>query len=163
MAQKKNNNKKDRGANRRAGNSPVLTAEQKRTKLAKELRIKPKTKAFVDELLNNPTISQTEAYIRTHETESRVTARNAAARLLQKPAVIGYKDSAVGKAKRKIVSLVDSENESIALKASESIIDRVEGKAVQKSEHINRTVEVKLDLTGVRLGSHAIQAPTIEQ
>ncbi|UOF77972.1 hypothetical protein [Caudoviricetes sp.] len=156
MATVKNNNRPDRGKNRKAGNAPELTAEEKRTALAKQLGIKPKTKEFIDLMNDNPKLSATEAYIRTHETESRVTAGTAAHKLLKKPSVIGYKDAAVKKAKRRIVTLVDSSNESIALKASQDIIDRNEGKSVQKTENLSRTVEVKLDLTGVRLGAHYI-------
>jgi hypothetical protein len=69
-----------------------------------------------------------------------------------------YKASAVGKAKRRIVSLVDSPNEGIALKASESIIDRVEGKAVQRSENTSKVLKVSLDLSGTRIGSHYLKA-----
>lgn len=154
----KNNQRADRGANRKAGNEPKAeTVAEKKQRLAKQYGIKPKTKAMVDLMNDNPKLSATEAYIQTHETESRITAKNAASKLLQRPTVIGYKDSAVGKAKRRIVSLIDSENESIALKASESVIDRNEGKAIQKSENTSRTVEVKLDLTGLRIGSHYLQ------
>lgn len=162
----KNNNRADRGKNRRAGNAPRLSAEQERAALAKQLGIKPKTKEFVDLLNENPTMSQTEAYIRTHATNSVKTAKSEASKLLQRPAVIGYKDSAVKKAKRRVVELVSSTNESVALKAAESIIDRNEGKAVQKSESINKTVELKLDLTGERLGAHyvdVVQPPLIEE
>lgn len=160
MATKTNNNRTDRGKNRKAGNDKGLTAGEKREVLAKTLRLRPKTKEFVDEMLANPKISATEAYIRTHETESRVTAKVEASKLLTKPNVIGYKQSAVGKAKRRVIELVDSTNESIALKASTEIIDRNEGKAVQKSENLSRTVEVKLDLTGVKMGTHYLNQPT---
>lgn len=156
---KANNQRADRGKNKKSGNEAKLTAEQKRDLLAAQLKIKPKTKAMVDLLLDNPKLSQTDAYIATHKTDSRITAKNAASKLLHKPAVIGYKDSAVKKAKLRIITLVDSSNESVALKAAESIIDRNEGKAIQKSENTNRTVEVKLDLTGVRIGGHYL-APT---
>lgn len=149
-----NNNRADRGANRKAGNAPKLTAEEKRRVLAKQYGIKPKTKEFIDLMNDNPKLSATEAYLRTHQTENRITAGNAASKLLKTPGVIGYKDAAVKKAKRRIVSLVDSTNESIALKASQDIIDRNEGKSVQKNETVSRTVEVKLDLTGVKLGNH---------
>lgn len=154
----KNNNRADRGKNRKAGNAPKLSTEEKKDRLAKQLGIKPKTKEFIDLMNDNPKLSATEAYIRTHKTESRITAKNAASKLLQKPSVIGYKDSAVRKAKRRIVELVDSSNESIAIKASQDIIDRNEGKAVQKSESVNKTVEVKLDLSGVRIGSHYLSS-----
>ena len=156
----KNNNRADRGANKKAGNAPKLTAEDKNTRLAKQLRIKPRTKAMVDKLLDNPSMSQTQAYIETHETNNRETARIEASKLLTKPNVAIYKDSAVRKAKSRIVALVNSDNENIALKASQDIIDRTEGKATQKTESVNKTVEVKLDLTGVRLGAHYV--PSIE-
>lgn len=151
---KTNNNRADRGSNRKAGNAPTKSPAEKKQDLAKQYGIKPKTKAMVDLMTDNPKLSATEAYLRTHETESRITAGNAASRLLKRASVVGYRDSAVGKAKRRIVSLIDSDNESIALKASESVIDRNEGKAIQKNESTSRTVEVKLDLTGVRIGSH---------
>lgn len=157
---KPNNNKAARGANRKAGNAPKLSAEAKRAALAKQLGLKPKTKAMIDLLESNPKLSQTEAYIRTHMTNSRKTAGIEASKLLKKPSVIGYRDSAVKRAKLRIVTLVDSSNESIALKASESIIDRNEGKAVQKQDITSRTVEVKLDLSGVRIGAHYMPSAT---
>jgi hypothetical protein len=150
----KNNNRADRGANRKSGNDPKLSAEEERDLLAKQFRIKDSTKQFVDELINNPKQDIGEAYLKTHKTLSKRNASTAGSKLLKKPAVIGYKDSAVGKAKRRIVSLVDSSNESIALKAADSIIDRNEGKAVQKNETTSKVVEVKLDITGLRIGAH---------
>lgn len=158
----KNNQRADRGKNRKTGNAPNETPEQKKQRLAKQYGIKPKTKDFIDMLNDNPKLSATEAYIRTHQTTNRITAGTAANKLLKKPSVIGYKDSAVKRAKRRIVQLVDSDNESIALKASESIIDRNEGKAVQKNENLSRTVEVKLDLTGVKLGNHYLTPAQVD-
>lgn len=158
----KNNNRADRGANKKAGNSPRLTAEEKKRILAKQLRLRPKTVAMVDMLLENPKLTQTEAYMRTHDTDNRKNAGIQASKILNKPSVQIYKDSAVRKAKSRIVSLVDSENESIALKAATDIIDRTEGKAVQKNETTTKTVEVKLDLTGVKLGNHYIKPEMIE-
>lgn len=157
---KTNNNRPDRGKNRKAGNSPELTAEQITQQVAKELRIRPKTKALYDEVINNPKITQREAYIKTHKTNSPKTADVEASKLLNSPKYAIYKATAVGKAKRRIVALVDSGNENIALKASQDILDRTEGKATQKTESVNKTVEVKLDLTGVRLGAHYV--PSIE-
>ena len=162
----KNNNRADRGANRKAGNAPQLSPEQKKSQLAKDLRLKPKTKQMVDNLIDNPKLSQTQAYIDTHDTTNRKTAAIAASKLLQKPNVQIYKQSAVIKAKKRVVQLVDSDNEAIALKASDSIIDRVEGKPLQKNETTQRTVEVKLDLTGLRIGAHylpSVPLPMIEE
>lgn len=150
----KNNQRADRGSNRKAGNDAKETPEQKRQRLAKELGLKPKTVAMIELMENNPKLSQTEAYIRTHETNSRKNASIEASKLLNKPSVRIYKDSAIRKAKKRIVSLVDSENEQIAFKASADILDRTEGKAAQKTEHTSRVVRVEVDLTGVKLGNH---------
>ena len=158
----KNNQKAARGKNRKAGNAPKLTAEQQNDLLAKQLRIKPKTKAMVDLLHANPKLSQTEAYIRTHETNNRTVAKNEASKLLTKPSVMIYKASAVKKAKERIVSLVDSDNENISLKASQDILDRTEGKAQQKNGDVSRTVHVSLDLTGVKLGNHYLTTKQLD-
>ena len=158
----KNNNRADRGKNKKTGNAPKLTAEDKNTQLAKQLRIKPNTKAMVDKLLANPGMSQTQAYIETHETNNRTVAKNEASKLLTKPSVMIYKASAVKKAKERIVSLVDSDNENISLKASQDILDRTEGKAQQKNGDVSRTVHVSLDLTGVKLGNHYLTTKQLD-
>lgn len=153
----KNNNRADRAKNRKAGNSPRLSAEEQKTALARQLRIKPRTKAMVDMLEEDKSLSQTEAYIRTHETSSRKNAAIAASKILKKPNVQIYSNSVVKKAKTRIGSLVDSSNESIALKASQDIIDRTEGKAIQRNETTSKTVTVSLDLSGLRIGAHYIR------
>jgi len=152
----KNNQRADRCKNRKTGNAPELTPEQKRKQLAKQLGLKPKTIEMIELMENNPKLSQTEAYIQTHETDNRKVASVEASRLLAKPSVQIYKDSAIRKAKRRVVSLVDSNNEQIALKASQDILDRTEGKAQQKSGDTSRTVRVEIDLTGVKLGNQQV-------
>ena len=82
---------------------------------------------------------------------------------MKSPSVIGYKDSAVKKAKRRVIELVDSSNENTALKASQDIIDRNEGKAIQKSETTSKVVTVKLDIGGARLGAHYIRPEQIAE
>lgn len=154
----KNNSRPDRGKNRKHGMIEVLTVAQERERLAKQYRIKHKTKLVIDELMDNPQLTHAQAYMKHHSTTNKNTASTAVTKLLKKPSVIGYQASAVGKAKRRVIELVDSKNESVALKASESIIDRTEGKAVQKTENLTRTLEVKLDLSGVRIGAHHVQA-----
>lgn len=158
----KNNQRLDRAANRKAGNAPELSPEEKRLDLIKQLRLKPNTIKMLELMESEKGISQTEAYIQTHMTNNRKVAAVEASRLLASPNVQIYKQSVVKKAKRKIGLLIDSDNESIALKASQDVIDRTEGKAIQKSENIQRTVTVKLDIGGVRIGAHYIrpQEPT---
>lgn len=157
----KNNNRPDRGRNRKAGN--IINEIPEEELLAKQLKIRRRTKNFVDLLNSDPSISQTEAYIRTHDTNNRKTASIEASKLLSKPSVQIYSRSAVSKAKKRIVELVDSKNESIALKASDSILDRTEGKPTQKTENLSKTVEVKLDLTGSRIGNHYVTGQLIDQ
>lgn len=153
----KNNQRLDRAGNRKSGNAPELTPEEKRVDLIKQLGLKPKTVEMLELMENNPKLSQTEAYIQTHATNNRKVASVEASRLLAKPTVQIYKNSIIKKAKRRIGTLIDSTNESIALKASQDVIDRTEGKAVQKTESTQKTVSVKLDLSGVRIGAHYIR------
>lgn len=147
-----NNQRKDRGANRKRGN--VSTAPESREVLAKSLRLRPKTKALVDMLLEHPELKQSEVYRMLHPDASVKTSHVESSKILSKPSVQIYKDSAVSKAKERVVTLVDSSNESIALKASQDILDRTVGKATIKSEHLERVVKVQLDVTGVKLGGH---------
>lgn len=157
MAVKPNNNRADRGKNRKAGNSPKVSALEEREDKAKELHISSKTKAFYDELIDNPKVGVREAYKKhVGDSTSELQASVNASRLKNSDNYEIYKASAVGKAKKRIVQLVSSDNESIALKASQDIIDRTSGKAVQKSDITQRIVEVKLDLSGVRIGAHYI-------
>ena len=158
----KNNQKPDRAKNKKAGNAPKETPEQKRNKLAKELGLTIRQKNFVDELIGNKGISATEAYIRAYGSEDRTIAANSASRLLGNASIQIYKDSAVSKAKSRIVSLVSSDNEQIALKASQDILDRTQGKAQQKDSTVSRVVRVEVDLTGVKLGNHYLPKAVID-
>lgn len=117
--------------------------QEDKLKLAKKLKLKPRTIAFIDELSNNPKLSQTEAYLRTHKTTNINSARASASQLLATPNVLIYTNKIENKAKRKIASLIDSEKEEIALKASQDILDRNIGKAVQKT--ISTSVNISFE------------------
>lgn len=165
MNTKTNNNRPDRGKNRKSGNV-IEAPKDKRGAIANELGISEKTKAFYDEMIDNPNIGQVNAYKKTHDTSKQTNPNTAAvnaSRLLRNDKYQIYKASVVGKAKKRIASLVDSENENIALKASQDIIDRTEGKATQKTENTSNVVHVALDLTGVKLGGHNITPSQIDQ
>lgn len=110
--------------------------------------MKQKTKAFADELLANPKLSQTEAYIRTHSTTNRKSASVSASKLLAKPSVSIYMEEHVSRARQRIVSLVDSATkEDIQLRASQDILDRMHGKATQRVEAQAVGLTLNLDLT----------------
>lgn len=100
-------------------------------------------------MLKHPEISQTEAYLRHHNTNNRHTARHAVSELVAKPAAQIYLQEHINKAKQRVVTLVDSEKEDIALRASDSILDRALGKATQRTEQQTTVVSINLDLTQV--------------
>lgn len=106
--------------------------------------IKRRTKDFANKLLADPTMSATQAYIETHQTNNRNAAKVEASKLLAKPNVQLYMNSHIDKAKVKIVDLVDSNREEIALKASESILDRALGKPTIRQEVKSTRISISL-------------------
>jgi hypothetical protein len=111
--------------------------------------MKTKTKEFVDELLLNPKLSHTEAYLRTHQTTNRKSASVGAARLLSKPSVAIYLEKHVSKARQRIVDLVDNAGkEDVQLRAAQDILDRVYGKATQRAEVQSFGISFNIDLSG---------------
>ena len=110
--------------------------------------MKTKTKAFADELLTNPKLSNTEAYMRTHATTNRRSASVSASRLLATPSVSIYLEEHVTRARQRIVDLVDNAGkEDVRLRAAQDILDRSYGKATQKVESHAVGVTLRIDLT----------------
>jgi len=97
-----------------------------------------KQKAFVDKLIENPKLSPTQAAIETYGKPDRPTSYNTAAVIahenLNKPNVQLYMNKHIDKAKQKVVSLLDSENEQIILASAKDILDRTYGKASQNTQ-----------------------------
>lgn len=116
-------------------------------------KLTPKQKAFADTLLNNPKLSPTKAALETYGQEDKPPTYGTAALIahnnLNNSAVQLYMDQHIDKAKNRIVQLVDSEKEEIALRASDSILDRALGKATQKVETHSTTVNLSLSLKDV--------------
>lgn len=112
--------------------------------IKKQAKLRPKTQAFINELIKDPKQSHTQAYLKTHQTTKPTTARVEASKLLAKPNVQLYLDRHISKARNKIVQLIDSEKENIALQASEAILDRALGKPVNKTESINLNIDTAL-------------------
>ena len=115
------------------------------------MAIKPKTKAMADKLLSDPKTSATQAYIDTHKTTNRNTAKVNSTRLLQKPEVKIYMQQHITLARNKIVELATTASkEDTQLKASQDILDRAIGKAIQKTEttntNLNLNVETSIEL-----------------
>lgn len=124
--------------------------DKQNPKLLKELeaiKLKPKTKAFVDLLDSNPKMNQTEAYLATHQTVSGDTARANASRSLATANVILYRKKHAQMAVRNIVDLArdKSVHEATRLKANIDILDRFAGKATQKVESSSVNLNVNLE------------------
>lgn len=111
------------------------------------MKLTRKQKAFSDHLINNPKDSATEAASQTYDVTSRKSAEVIASENLRNPAIQLYLDEHIDKAKLKIVELIDSDKEEIALRASDSVLDRALGKAVQRQEVHSTGVVLTIDLT----------------
>lgn len=122
----------------------TLTPEQS-AKLAKDLKLRPKTKQFVDLLTTNPKMNQTQAYLATHNTTNPDTAKVEASKLLTKPNVQIYRQSHITQAVKKIVELTNSDKPDIALRASQDILDRTQGKATIQSDN-NTYTQINISL-----------------
>ena len=109
--------------------------------------MKQRTKAFIDKLALDPKISATKAYLETHETTNSASARASASKLLASPNVRLYMEEHVYKARNRIVDLIDSEKEEIALRASDSVLDRQLGRPTQRVETSSNIVYVNIDMT----------------
>jgi hypothetical protein len=110
--------------------------------------MKDKTKAFVNELLTDPKLSQTEAYIRTHNTTNRKSAGVSASKLLATPSVSIYMAQHVESARDKIADLaINAIKEEIQLRASQDILDRSYGKPTQRAEVVASGITLNIDLS----------------
>lgn len=112
--------------------------------------LKQKSKDTLDIIAGDPKVTGTEAYLMTHkETANRQTARTNVHKLLKKPEAQIYLQKHISKARNKMVELVDSKKEDIALRASDSVLDRALGKATQRTETTSTTVNLNLNLSDV--------------
>lgn len=114
-----------------------------------EIKITRKQKAFADHLIENPKDSATEAAAQTYNTTSRGSAAIVAHENLMKPNVQIYLSQHVDKARMKVLELIDSDKDEIALRASDSVLDRALGKATQRTEQISVSLSFGMDLSGV--------------
>jgi hypothetical protein len=119
-----------------------------KTKHKKHTRLTDKQKAAADNYLANPKLSKTEAVMRSYNTPSRKSATSIASRVFNKPQVLEYLDEAASRAEQTIIRLMKSDNDAIALKAAQDILDRTKGKATQRTISESQTVTITADFTG---------------
>lgn len=109
--------------------------------------LKANSKAVLDIIATQKKQNATQAYREVHPEAGDVTAQTNAWKLLNKPSAQIYLEKHIDKAKRKVVELIDSDKEQIALQASESVLDRALGKATQRIEQTTTGVTLTIDLT----------------
>lgn len=113
--------------------------------------MKPKTKAFVDEIIKDPKISATNAYLKTHETNNRATARVNASQLLAKDNVHAYlasKSDIAEKTLYQVLSNSKKHKESVhwqrlAKDSANDIMDRVSGKPISRTNNVNLNLNIE--------------------
>lgn len=130
-----------------------------KTKTGKGLvKLTRKQKAFADELINNPKQSATKAVLKTYNVTKASTAGVVANENLKKPSIIKYLELHSDKAEEAIITVLNnaiSQTDSVgwqrlAKDTADSILDRVHGKATQKTEtntqNLNINVEASKEL-----------------
>lgn len=111
----------------------------------------PQTKAFVDKLVSDPTLTQTQAYLDTHRTENRRTANSNATQLLNKPSVLAYMASKSDIAEKTIYQVLTNAKKKkdspqwqrLAKDSANDILDRVHGKALTKTSSLNLNINIQ--------------------
>lgn len=119
-----------------------------------------KQNAFVHHLITHPKESATDAVAATYDTTGRRSDRAIASGLLNKPSVkmelAKYAGEAEGTVYRLMKTSEQFANEggrdgasygTVALSAAKDILDRVHGKATQRTENLNVAVELNVNLS----------------
>lgn len=113
--------------------------------------IKKRTKAFVDKLIANPTMSAAQAYVDTHETNSKVNGRVNASQLLSSPNVLAYMNEKAPMAEKTVVQVLQNAKkhktspqfQRLTLDAANSILDRTHGKPLTRTIAAHTTFSIE--------------------
>ena len=111
------------------------------------MALKVNSKKILDIIASEPGINYTQAYKQIHPTASDNTARNNSSQLLKKPESQIYLQKHIESAKSRVVELISSEKENIALQASEAVLDRALGKSIQRVQTENKHLVMHIDTT----------------
>jgi hypothetical protein len=120
----------------------------------KSKRIPTKRMAVLKEKLKDPSITNSEAARRAFPNLSPSSASMLALRTMKDERVLAILDKHVNKAQDTIVRLLDSDKPDIALRASQDILDRTYGKAIQRNENINKNITVVLGSHNAKIKTH---------
>lgn len=108
------------------------------------MTLKPKSIEVLEHSLRNPKASHADSYRSVHKSANDTTARTNAYKLFNKPEARIYLQKHIDKARTRIVKLVDSEKEAVALEASKDILDREFGRATQKQQIQSTRITISL-------------------
>lgn len=113
------------------------------------VKLTPQQKAYADLLLEKPNLAQTDIVKQAYPnvTDSNLASTIAAQNNKNNDIQI-YTNEQISKAKKRVIELIDSEREDIALRASVDVLDREHGKAVQQVQTESRTMTISIDLSG---------------
>lgn len=125
------------------------------------MTLKVNSKKVLDIVAGQETRNASQAYQQVYPRASAVTARNNAHQLLKKPEAQIYLQQHVDKARARVVELVGTDKEDIALRASQDILDRVYGKAKQSMDIVTTGITFNIDLTSqLSTDTEQIDEPT---
>jgi phage terminase small subunit len=113
------------------------------------MKLTRKQKAFADHLIAHPKDSATKAVRATYNPTTYDTERALASQNLSNPQIQIYLEKHVDKAKDKVIQLIDSDKEEIALRASDSILNRALGMPTQRTENTSVSLNFGMDLGSV--------------
>lgn len=119
-------------------------------------RLTRKQAAFVGELVANPKMSATQAALKTYNVTSSRSAEVVASENMRKPEIMKVLRDAAVDAENAVKTVMDSSlglrsnpaHAGIALSAANSLLDRVHGKATQRTETVSTTLSISIDLSG---------------
>lgn len=119
--------------------------EQVRTsKGTYSVKLTRKQKAWSDTYLEQPKAPLTDIARQTYNVTDAKVAHDISRQNLENPRIIQYIEEHQQLARDKIVNLVSSNNERIALDASKDILDRTQGKATQRTEVKSTRINISL-------------------
>lgn len=110
-------------------------------------QITNKQKRFADELLAHPRKSATQAASEVYSVKNRHVAEVIASENMRKPEILDYMGTYADMAESRIIELIQSDDERVALSAAKDVLDRRYGKAMQRAEVSARVLKLDIDLT----------------
>lgn len=122
--------------------------------------LKANSKKVLDIIAGQKERNATQAYKDVHPNAATTTAAAAANKLLAKPEAQIYLQEHVDRAKQTMVQLLNSDKEEMQYKASQDILDRNLGRAIQQVQTTSVGVQLNIDLTSALPANQAATEPT---